>query len=69
MSDLEWFAIAIALLLIVGLIFLWLWHGGEKPNGLKGELEARVTDLENDRVSIWAELQRQARLLANRWIP
>lgn len=65
MSDLGWAAIAVTLLVIVGLIFRYVWHGGEKPNGLKGELEERVTALENENVTIWQELRR----LANRWVP
>lgn len=65
MSDFGWCAGAVTLLVIIGLIFRYVWHGGEKPNGLKGELEERVTALENDSVSVWKELKR----LANRWIP
>lgn len=65
MSDFAWCAIAVTMIVIVGLIFRWAWHGGEKPNGLKGELEERVTALENDSVTVWQELKR----LANRWIP
>lgn len=65
MSDLAWAAIAVTLLIIVGLVFRFVWHGGEKPNGLKGEMEDRVTALENENVTIWEELKR----LANRWVP
>lgn len=65
MSDLAWSAIAITLLVIIGLVFLYVWHGGEKPNGLKGEMEERVTALEHENVTVWAELKR----LANRWVP
>lgn len=65
MSDLAWAAIAVTLLVIVGLAFLYAWHGGKKPNGLKGEMEDRVTALENENVTIWVELKR----LSNRGVP
>lgn len=65
MSDLAWAAIAVTLLIIVGLVFLYAWHGGNKPNGLKGELEERVTALEYENVAIWQEIQR----LSNRSVP
>jgi hypothetical protein len=65
MSDLGWAAIVVILLAFVGLLFIFVWHGGEKPNGLKGDLEERVTMLENENTTIWIELKR----LADRWIP
>lgn len=65
MSDLAWAAIAVTALVVVGLIFRYVWHGDGKPNGLKGELEARVTALEHENVTLWQELKR----LANRWVP
>lgn len=65
MSELAWSAVVVILLVFVGLLFIVVWHGGEKPNGLKGELEERVNDLEADSAKVWQELKR----LANRWIP
>lgn len=65
MSDFGWGALAVALLVIVGLIFRFAWHGGLKPNGLKDEIHDRVAALENEIVAIWKELKRQG----NRWIP
>lgn len=65
MSDLALSAIAVALLIIIGLAFWYAWHGDGKPNGLKNEMEERVTALENENVTVWKELKR----LANRWVP
>ena len=58
MSDLAWAAIAVVMLVIVGVVFVYVWHGGERPNGLKGELQERVTALEHENVVIWQELKR-----------
>lgn len=65
MSDFLWCITAVVLLVIVGLIFRIVWYGGEKPNGLKGELQDRVTALERENVTIWQELRR----LTNRLTP
>lgn len=65
MSDFWWCVTVVTLLASVALFFYLVWHGGEDPNGLKGEIEERVTALERENVTIWQELKR----LANRWIP
>lgn len=65
LTDIGWAAIVVILLVFIGLLFVVMWHGGDHPNGLKGEIEERVTALERENVTIWQELKR----LANRWVP
>jgi len=66
MSDPAWLVtIVVIVLVFIAGIFVWLWHKGDGNNGLKDELEDRVSTLEAENVTIWQELRR----LANRWIP